>query len=191
MAPAEIEGELDRAFAAYRAALGEEPRAMAAPGWIVTAGSLRAQDRRGLRYASDVRGPGVFRPVLDGYRSTTPQVGTTLPTLDELLGLDGVTEARFNDVLLERMAAEPGPHVYTLHAETEGMRWADPFRALLREVARRFDVRWLRVGELFDEASRAGVPDAPLEPRAIPGRSGLVACRATPGPSWGGSQIRG
>ena len=57
---------------------------------------------------------------------------TSLPTLDELIGLEGVTEDNVAAHLLE-LTCEPAAitHVYTLHAELEGMRLAPVFEQLL------------------------------------------------------------
>jgi hypothetical protein len=59
-----------------------------------------------------------------------PQFPTTLPTLDEMVGLEGVTEANVAERLLEK-TADPRDHVFTLHAELEGMKLLPAFERLL------------------------------------------------------------
>jgi peptidoglycan/xylan/chitin deacetylase (PgdA/CDA1 family) len=61
-----------------------------------------------------------------------PQFPTTLPTLDELIGLDGVDAVNVADRLLA-MTDTPLPtgHVFTLHAELEGMRLAPVLEQLI------------------------------------------------------------
>ena len=60
-----------------------------------------------------------------------PQFPTTLPTLDELIGLDGVTEANVAEHLLRAHASNRRDQVFTLHAELEGMKLAPAFEQLL------------------------------------------------------------
>ena len=61
-----------------------------------------------------------------------PQLPTTLPTLDELIGSDGISEDNVAEHLLALTAAPPlAGHVFTLHAELEGMRLARVFERLL------------------------------------------------------------
>ena len=65
--------------------LGHAPRFSGAPGWQITAASLRVQDELGFAFASDCRDGAPFYPALDGWRARTLQIPTTLPTSDELL----------------------------------------------------------------------------------------------------------
>jgi len=70
------------------------------------------------------RGP--FRPMWDGVAIGCPQIPTTLPTLDEILGVHD------NVVLhLLKRTSEPADHVYTAHAELEGGRLLQIFEKLL------------------------------------------------------------
>ena len=65
---------------------GTAAKSAAAPGWQCSPSSLQVYDEAGLLYASDARGSGTFLPVMSGREFQTPQVATSLPTLDELLG---------------------------------------------------------------------------------------------------------
>lgn len=131
----------------------------------------------GFRYASDGRGTGPFVPVANGIAVDVPQMPTTLPTLDELIGrpdLDGIDPIEH---LFSLTDATPGrDHVYTLHAELEGNTYLADFERLLRG--------WRERGaELIDLAMYA----ATLNPAALPrcemvegtvdGRSGTLACQ--------------
>ena len=80
-------GAVRAAFECFEKDLGRRPRAVAAPAWYATATSLQVQDGLGLQYASDIRGGRFGYPELDGYRSTTLQLPTTQPCLEELLTL--------------------------------------------------------------------------------------------------------
>ncbi len=83
---ATIARELDRAFEVFSEITGHAPRATAAPGWIANERSLAVQDRLELAYCSDVRGHFPFQPRMGGRLFRTPQLPTTLPTLDEMIG---------------------------------------------------------------------------------------------------------
>lgn len=81
-----IARELGRAFEVFETITGHRPRSTAAPGWIANERSLAVQDGLDLLYSSDVRGTFPFLPRAGGRTFKTPQVPTTLPTLDEMIG---------------------------------------------------------------------------------------------------------
>ena len=93
----------------------------------------------GFDYCSDGRGLYPHLPVRRAELVRCPQFPTTLPTLDELIGLDGVTEMNVTERLLEKTAPSAlgedrgggRDHVFTLHAELEGMKLAPAFEKLL------------------------------------------------------------
>jgi hypothetical protein len=139
-----IEAEFERSFGAFETILGRRSRAVAAPAWFETAASLQVQDGLGLLYASDLRGGVPCYPVLDGYRSTTLQLPTSQPCLEELLTQGERDLAR----CVRRVLDVPSPfgtRVLPLHAEVEG----GVFRPFLQL--------------LLDELVRDGTPTLPLE----------------------------
>ena len=114
----------------FREVFNDEAMVHGAAGWQMNREAFRLTQRMGFVYASDTRGTHPFLPVIDAEIIGCPQYPTTLPTLDELVGLDGVTEANVAEALLER-TADRREHVYTLHAELEGMKLAGAFEKLL------------------------------------------------------------
>lgn len=135
MTPAALHAELARGAEAFAAALGRPPDCSAAAGWVCDERILAAKEAFGFRYNSDCRGSGVFVPNVGG-RDCAPQVPTTLPTYDEVIGRDGLTDARYNAWLLDRL--RPGElNVLTVHAEVEGIARASLFADFLAESARR------------------------------------------------------
>jgi len=108
------------------------PATHGAAGWQMNAHALRLTQRLGFDYCSDGRGVYPHLPVLKGELIRCAQLPTTLPTLDEMIGLDDIDEANVAAHLLAR-TQEPAPagHVFTLHAELEGMRLAPAFEQLL------------------------------------------------------------
>jgi undecaprenyl phosphate-alpha-L-ara4FN deformylase len=57
----------------------------------MNAHALRLTQRLGYRWASDCRGSHPFIPVWNAEIVACPQLPTTLPTLDELIGTDDLT----------------------------------------------------------------------------------------------------
>jgi peptidoglycan/xylan/chitin deacetylase (PgdA/CDA1 family) len=177
--------ELERGLAAFERIFGSPPASHAAAGWQINAHALELEKEHGLKFASDTRGGGAFLPRLESGPSTCPQIPTTLPTFDELLGRDGIDESNIAEAvfaLSDEAAAvtEGAPQVFTLHAELEGMLLRDSFESLLE--------KWRDAGvSLVDMACiHARVIERPLPIRnvvmgEIPGRSGVLAVQAPEG----------
>ena len=168
--------ELLRACDAYREVFGVAARAHCAAGWQVNAHLFALEDALGLDYASDTRGSHPFRPSMDGIAATCPQLPTTLPTLDELVGVDGLSVEGAIDRLLDLTAAAPpaGAHVFTLHAELEGQRFAPQFGRLLDTWRQRGD-RLVTLAELRRGLTAPSLPRHAVVPGEIAGRSGTLA----------------
>ena len=61
-----------------------------AAGWRMNGHALRFAEALGFVWCSDSRGTHPFLPIVDGETIHCPQLPTTLPTLDELIGVDGI-----------------------------------------------------------------------------------------------------
>ena len=116
---------------------GRMPHVHGAAGWQMNAFVPTLERELGFRYASDTRGRAPFLPTGAAGAQTVPQLPTTLPTLDELVGRPDLGGADPVDHLLQLTAAQPGrDQVFTLHAELEGGRYLPDFERLLREIGR-------------------------------------------------------
>ena len=94
---------------------GVKPQVHGAAGWQMNEAALALEEELGFDYASDTRGEAPFVPLLSRGRSAArcPQLPTTLPTLDELIGVDGITVDNVHQALLERTrAAGAQPRVH-------------------------------------------------------------------------------
>lgn len=164
--------EMQRAVDRHTETFGQAPRVHGAAGWQMNVHALRLTQRLGFAYASDCRGTHPFMPVWNGEPVHCPQLPTTLPTLDELIGLDGTTDDNVHERLLALTSA-PRDHVFTLHAELEGMKLLPVLERLLsgwreqgydivamNDIARRLDV--------------AALPRCEMIRSAVPGRSGTL-----------------
>jgi len=117
-----VEAEMGKAVRRFEEIFGEKPAVQGAAGWQMNRHALRLTQRFGLGYSSDGRGTHPFIPVIDGEIVACPQLPTTLPTLDELIGIDGLTADTVAAHLLRITEDARGDHVFTLHAELEGMK---------------------------------------------------------------------
>jgi len=172
--------EMQRAIEAFREVFDAEPATHGAAGWQLNEHVLKIEQEAGFRYASDVRGRQPFLPSMQGIDSSCVQLPTTLPTLDELIGRDGIAPDNVHRHVFEA-SREPLPqgHVYTLHAELEGMKLLPVMERLLR--------MWREAG---DELVATEDIFASLDPHALPrrqivfgeiaGRSGKLALAAEP-----------
>jgi len=172
--------EFERGMNAFERVFGQYPKSHAAAGWQINAHALELEREYGLEFASDTRGRTPFWPMLPQGPSSCPQLPTTLPTFDELLGRDGIDESNIAEAVFRLCAKETGApaaaplHVFTLHAELEGMRLLPAFESLLR--------RWQaggakisRMAGIHEVALQSPVPDQAVIMGEIPGRSGLLA----------------
>ncbi len=131
MPPEAIAQQLDKAIAMYRDVLGHEPEGFAAPGWKW---NRKAQDlfrKYSFRYTSNTRGIEPFFPVLEGQGYDLLEIPTTLPTLDEVLGNKAQTPDELLSLYLKKIHHH-SLHVFTLHAELEGLGHAPWFLNLLK-----------------------------------------------------------
>ena len=153
---------------------GEEPGVHGAAGWQMNSHAYRRTQSLGFRYASDTRGTHPFIPVLRAEIIACPQFPTTLPTLDELIGLDGVTDSNVADKLLTLSQETAGNHVFTLHAELEGMKLAPAFEKLLEGwKSQGYELVALR--DIVAETEYASLPLHAVADLPFPGRSGTLA----------------
>jgi peptidoglycan/xylan/chitin deacetylase (PgdA/CDA1 family) len=164
----------------FQDVFGEEAAVHGAAGWQMNVHAWRATQSLGFQYASDTRGTHPFIPVIRAEIVACPQFPTTLPTLDELIGLDGVTEANVAQRVLEITANDRRDHVFTLHAELEGMKLAPVFEALLEGwKAQGYALVPMRV--LVEATDVAKLPMHSVVDATVPGRSGTLA---TQGPEF-------
>lgn len=176
--PAVVRATLERARDALAEAAGAAPDSAGAPGWHATAATLAAVDALGFRFASDTRGREPFRPHLGGQTFATPQLPTTLPTLDEV-ARRGDRPLVLVNRYLEWIAERPW-NVLTSHAEVEGSAFQPFLEGLLDALAAR-GVRGVPLGTLAAELPRE-LAVCNVERGTLPGRAGLVSIQACDSP---------
>ncbi len=184
--------EMERAQNRFCDIYKEPAKTHGAAGWQMNTHALRLTQSMGFDYCSDGRaleGEGVpHYPVVNGEIIGCPQLPTTLPTLDELIGLDGINANNVHETLLavsgkngwksalnigfENLSDMP-PHVFTMHAELEGMRLLPTMEKLI--------VGWKEQGytlvateTIAARLSRNKLPYFVAEQGEIAGRSGKL-----------------
>lgn len=168
------ETQLGRAHARFQEIFGHAPATHGAAGWQANAFAFAQIDAWGMRYASDGRGRAPYRPSLDGRPCAHIQMPTTLPTFDELIGVDGVTPQTVPEALLSRTAAAPEQdQVFTLHAELEGQKLAPAFARLL-DGWRAQGHELVSMADYHATLDPASLPVYPFAWGEIPGRSGQL-----------------
>lgn len=162
------EREMLLAFHRFEEIFGKRARTWGAAGWQMNRHAAWFEERH-FDYASDTRGSSPFIPVWDGVRIGCPQLPTTLPTLDELVGL-----VNFDEALLEHTATRRVDHVYTAHAELEGGSFLPAFDVLLAEWKRQ-GYELVSLKTLYDSLDLAALPRHEVVRGEVPGRSGTLA----------------
>jgi len=166
--------QMRQAVDRYVEIFGEPATVHGAAGWQMNAHALRLTGELGFNWCSDARGTHPFLPVVAGETVRVPQLPTTLPTLDELIGMNGITPENVAERMLKFTEHSPvAGHVFTLHAELEGMKFLSIFGQLLSG--------WRDQGYCLGALrTLAGAIDLNVLPQyeivngAVPGRSGTL-----------------
>lgn len=170
------ERHMQRAQQRFTEIFGEPARVHGAAGWQMNRHAMRLTQRMGFAYCSDGRGESPFLPVVNGELIDCPQLPTTLPTLDELIGLDGRTADNVHEHLLaltQPADSTTRNHVFTLHAELEGMKLAH----VLERLIKGWQAQGYHVCSLADYAASLPAHALPRHEALageIPGRSGTL-----------------
>lgn len=168
------EAEMKKAARRFKEIFGVEAKTHGAAGWQMNASAFKIERDLQLTYASDGRGTSPFWPVADGETIPVLQIPTTLPTLDELIGLDGWDANNVHEHLLA-LTEQPSAygHVFTLHAELEGMKLIPTLDKLLQGwKAQGYEL--VSTLDLFNALDKSAFPSIPFSMGEIPGRSGVL-----------------
>jgi len=167
--------ELERATAIFEEVFAHPARVHGAAGWQLNPHAIALEEELGFLYASDCRGSSPFFPVFDGIESRCLQIPTTLPTLDELIGRAGVTPENVHERVIEAgLRSLPQGHVYTLHAELEGMQLLPVMERLLSQWRSREGVL-CALGDVYEGLDLPMLPRHQIDWGEVEGRSGHLA----------------
>ncbi|NDI26700.1 MAG: 4-deoxy-4-formamido-L-arabinose-phosphoundecaprenol deformylase [Burkholderiaceae bacterium] len=170
--------QMQKAYDRFCEIFKHPPLTHGAAGWQMNEAALKQLDDWGMQYASDGRSaPNLapYRIQFNSVRSKHVQYPTTLPTFDELIGVDGRDALGAAKAILELTQSNPNDQVFTLHAELEGQKLLPAFKALLQGwLAQGHELvtmgqlhrSWLATGQLDKIATE------PLQYGSIANRSG-------------------
>jgi len=165
-----VAAEIQKGYDALSDILGEAPTCFAAPGWRVTPDALLALDRFPFRFESTCRGYSLFHAVIENRRLSHIQVPTTLPTFDEVIGLECTVET-YNEYLLGLMRPDR-LNVLTIHAEVEGIVFLSLFRGFLKRAAER-GISFAPLGEIISSVDK--IEESGADQATVAGRDGWLA----------------
>ena len=172
------EQELEQAFATYREVLGRPPLSFAAPGWMINPHALHYLEERGLAYSSDTRGSYPFLPLMGDEGFKILQIPSTLPTLDEMVGIKGTTP----DILAEHFFSllGKGLNILTVHTELEGNRWTGFLDAFIGKASEA-GFTFARLIDIAGQSNGAGeTPSCRIVYGHVEGRAGEVCLQQNP-----------
>ncbi len=127
----ETDGILRRSVEVYRETVGDNPKSFAAPGWMVNGYALKYFENNGFVYTSNARGRSPFYPMLGGDKFSILEVPSTLPTLDEVVGLEGTDMPSLAEYFFHSLRG--GLNIMTVHTELEGKNWLGFFETFLKK----------------------------------------------------------
>lgn len=170
------EKELTKAVKVYRDVTGESPRSFAAPGWMVNSHALRFFSENGFVYTSNSRGESPFYPRVNKETFSILEIPSTLPTLDETLGVAGNDEQTLSEYFLNCLT--DSLNVISVHTELEGAKWIGFLDAFI-DKALQGGYRFTR---LIDIAHKIGnlpsIPVCDIHYGLVAGRGGEVTLQA-------------
>lgn len=169
-----MRSSLSRGINSLTELTGVTPPCSAVPGWKCNDKTLIEKGRLPFLYNSDCRGSAIFYPVVNGETIPQPQIPTTLPTYDEIIGRDGITNGNYNDHIISLMRPD-SLNVLTIHAEAEGIACLGLFRDFL-DKTRNSGIELVPLSKLLENAGE--IPCAEIRQCNLPGREGWVACQS-------------
>lgn len=178
--------QMQAAYERFNDIFGAPPKTYGAAGWQMNPYAFAQLDQFGIQYSSDSRAMlkadgSLANPAAGPYRLSDGehiydcvQLPTTLPTLDELLGVEIndtlITESNIAATILT-LTTEPRNHVFTMHAELEGQKLAPILVELLHGWSEQ-GYQCISMGQYFANIRDQKLPTYPITWAELPGRSG-------------------
>lgn len=153
---------------------GVSPPCSAVPGWKCNDKVLIEKSQFPFIYNSDCRGSSIFYPLVGAKKIKQPQIPTTLPTYDEIIGRDGITADNYNGHIISLMKPDR-LNVLTIHAEAEGIACFDIFQDFLARC-RNSEIELVPLSKLLENTGE--IPGLEIRPCDMPGREGWIACQS-------------
>jgi undecaprenyl phosphate-alpha-L-ara4FN deformylase len=162
---------IKQGFETLSKTIGSSPVSSAAPGWRCSDSALLAKSGFPFRYNSDCRGEDIFSPVVDGRVMSQPQIPVTLPTYDEVIGHNGISDRNYNEYIISLFKPER-LNILTIHAEVEGLACLDMFDLFLK-TARSKGISFMPLGAFLTDDLK--IKHSAIIKKTIHGREGWVS----------------
>lgn len=153
--------------------LGRPPTCSAVPAWKCKDLVLIKKAKFSFDYNSDCRGVSIFRPFVNEEQLSQPQIPVTLPTYDEVIGRNGVTDNTYNNHMLSLLKPDK-LNILTIHAEVEGMACFGMFDRFLK-MAQSKGASFVPLGTFVTGSPSFG--HGTIIAKEIPGRAGWISCQ--------------
>lgn len=169
-----VERELERATSRFAEIFASPAKTHGAAGWQMNDHALRMTAKLGFDYCSDGRGSTPFYPMVGDQIIRCAQLPTTLPTLDELIGVNDITTENVARHMLSLTEIPPAtPHVYTLHTELEGGKLKGAFDTMLAGwKSQGYSLTSTR--SVYESLQLESLPVCRAIQGTVPGRSGTM-----------------
>ena len=180
MSASRLHSLLSQGVAALISLTGKSPTCSAAPAWRSTNIALLEKEKFAFLYNSDCRGESIFYPQVSGEILRTPQVPTTLPTYDELIGQQGVIEENYNEHLFSALHPDR-LNILTIHAEVEGIVHKAMFADFIK-IAKGRGCSFVPLGEIVRKEKKEDMEIASIQEQSVPGREGWISVQGSIAP---------
>lgn len=170
--------ELKKAFHTYRELLKKDPQSFAAPGWMINKHALRFFEDNNFSYTSNVRGISPFFPKMDGESFSILEIPTTLPTLDETIGIAGTEIISLSNFYLNNLL--DGLNILTIHTQLEGNKWSGFLEIFIKKTLD-LGFTYNRIIDIATELKKdESTPSCKIIYGQIEGRTGEVCLQTSP-----------
>lgn len=175
MSSEEINQQLKLAIKIFKNIYGFKPKSFAAPGWICNYKSLIILEKLNFNYVSCTRGYKPYYPEINSKKFNILEIPTTLPTLDEMLGLPEYPPEKIAEILYQQLKKNTY-NVFTLHSEVEGRNYKKLFENIIIYFLKQ-KVIFLTMQQIAEELKQKPeqIPVSKILLKEILGRAGKVA----------------
>jgi undecaprenyl phosphate-alpha-L-ara4FN deformylase len=154
--------------------LGYAPSCSASPAWKCNDLVLIEKNEFSFVYNSDCRGNSIFYPLVNGQPLSQPQIPVTLPTYDEVIGENSISDDNYNEYILSLIKPDK-LNVLTIHAEVEGIACFEMFEKFVR-MAQDRGISLVPLKTFLSDSSQFG--QSVMIKKEMPGREGWMALQA-------------